>query len=190
MTNGINLSLRLAKVTDIELLAQLEQRHLSDELNFASPSMKGLSFGQKELAEIIALGGIVLAEAKQGNGWTIVGYVIAAPWSLFTQWPIYLHIFNQVEGREFDGDRISAENSCQYGPIWIDERMRGKGVFEQLFEKMAQILTARYRYMVTFINEDNERSFAAHTRKAQMSVLDFITFEQRDYYLLGRTCGE
>lgn len=175
------MKIRAANSQDISQLTQLEREHQQDELSQGQANkMQGQSFNHNELALLIEKEYLWVAE----NQGTIVGYVIAGRWSFFERWPIYQILLQQIKHLDLGSVTPTKHNSCQYGPIWIHPDFRGQGLFEQLVTQLKNQVAQQFPYMLTFISEDNERSFAAHTQKSAMKVIDFFNFEERDYYLL------
>ena len=171
------MQIRQATTNDLPTLAQLERTHLNAELSSNTSDMLGQGFNQNDLASFINDGWIIIAEVNNN----IVGYVICADWKVFLRWPIYHAILRHLK---FNSPEYNQNNTCQYGPIWIDENFRGQGIFELLVQKVKQLSQQRYQTMLTFIAEDNQHSYFAHTKKVRMQVLDFFEFEDRGYYLL------
>ncbi|RLV61354.1 GNAT family N-acetyltransferase [Parashewanella curva] len=167
---------RSATLQDLKQIAQLEINNLHDEHQLDASSKQGQSFSLEQLTTILNLGLIYIAEVNTN----IIGYVLVAPWSFFNKWSIYKKIYQQLPTHN-----ISQKQSCQYGPIWVNEAYRGKNVFQPLFEAVKQQALSNYQHMVTFIAEDNERSFRAHTKNDNMKVLDFFEMDDRGYYLLA-----
>ncbi|WP_133405744.1 GNAT family N-acetyltransferase [Parashewanella tropica] len=167
---------RSATLQDLKQIAQLEIDNLHDEHQLDVSSKLGQSFSLEQLATILSQGFIYIAEVNTN----IIGYVLVAPWSFFNKWPIYKKMYQQLPMHG-----ISQQQSCQYGPIWVNKAYRGKNVFQPLFEAIKQQTLSKYQHMVTFIAEDNERSFRAHTRNDNMKVLDFFEMDERGYYLLA-----
>ncbi|WP_299492619.1 GNAT family N-acetyltransferase [uncultured Shewanella sp.] len=175
------MRIRVAHAKDVNALAQLEQTYLQDELSQGQTKlMQGQSFNPNELALLIDKEYVWVAEVEDN----IIAYVIAGSWSFFKRWPIYQMLLGRITQLQLDTVSLSLHNCCQYGPIWIHPSYRGQGVFNTLVNNIKQQVALKFPYMITFIAEDNERSFAAHTQKAAMQVIDFFTFEDRDYYLL------
>ncbi|MCP3129785.1 GNAT family N-acetyltransferase [Shewanella sp. KJ2020] len=174
------MKIRLATLQDIDLLVKFERKHLNDELASANMGLQGQAFSHSELTELVQHHWIVVAQLEQ----QIVGYVIAGRWGFFEHWPIYRTILNRLPQLDWHGPKITKANSCQYGPIWVQQAHRGQGVFEALVSEVRRQVAPHFNYMLTFIAEDNERSFAAHSGKAKMQVLDFFTVSARDYYLM------
>ncbi|MFT5235105.1 MAG: hypothetical protein ACI8SK_000280 [Shewanella sp.] len=176
------MEIRLAQLDDVEQLQRLESHNINDELGSESQDhgLDGQAFGANELTHLIEKGCIVIAQDSK----EIVGYVIAGPWAFFQTWPVYRHILKQLGQFSVTGVKLTQINSCQYGPIWIKRAYRGQGIFEQLVTTLKGHISTQFSFMLTFIAEDNMASFSAHTNKASMQVLDFFTFDERDYYLL------
>jgi len=181
------MNIRLAHPGDLNQLQQLEQTYLNDELSGSEQSygLDGQAFGLAELEQLIAAYWIVVAEEEHGEKGEIVGYVIAGGWPFFESWPVYRNVLRRLGDFSVNGSKITKVNSCQYGPIWIKKSCRGQGIFEALVNYLKLQVQPKYQFMLTFIAEDNLASFSAHTNKASMQVLDFFTFDDRDYYLLA-----
>lgn len=182
--------IRLATRADLDAIAALEANQWEAELapDQRGGMMTGQSFSRQQLDELIQNHWLLLAEV----GGEIAGYVIAGRWPFFSDWPLYRYLLKRLETGRFEIDRfemgkgiVSVSNSCQYGPIWIALSQRGSGLFAELVAKLKKEVAPQYSYMVTFIAEENERSFAAHTQKGGMQVLDFFEFDGRGYYLLA-----
>lgn len=173
---GMKVIIRLARAEDIASLQKLEQKHHQEELGDADVGKQGQVFSQSDLRELVENHWILLAEVDC----RIIGYVIAGRWQFFESWPIYRHLLKQLPNVG-----LKRQQTCQYGPIWIDSDYRGQGVFGLLVEKLKLQLQGEFQYMCTFIAEDNQRSYAAHTKKADMQVLDFFDFHGQGYYLLS-----
>ena len=80
---------------------------------------------------------------------------------------------------------MSLKNSYQYGPICVDSSVRGTGIFERVFYASLENMANRFPIMVTFINQINNRSHAAHTHKVSMATVDTFQYNNNDYYMLA-----
>lgn len=186
------MNIRLAHIGDLKQLVELERKHLNDEINDDSQAdaLDGQVFGEKELKMLIERHWICVAEKESddhfpGHSGDILGYVIAGKWPFFESWPIYRNILRNITELSVSGRALSRSNSCQYGPIWIKKSCRGQGIFESLVNGIKAQVKSEFPFMLTFIAEDNLASFSAHTNKASMQVVDYFTFDERDYYLLA-----
>lgn len=66
----------------------------------------------------------------------------------------------------------------------MDTEVRGSGLFERVFFASLAAMRPRFPIMVTFINQVNHRSVAAHTRKVPTDTVGTFQFNQNDYYML------
>ena len=177
---------RKANLADVPQLAELERKHVNAELTRHDPSLQGQGLTQAQLTQLINQHWIILAL----EGANIVGYVIAAQWSFFGKQALYQRIIQKLPLLDIEQDglpqRVNQDNSLQYGPIWIAEGHRGQGIFTQLVNQLVLTIKQQSRYLVAYIAEDNGRSFKAHTQYAEMQVVDYFGFQQRDFYLLLR----
>jgi hypothetical protein len=115
----------------------------------------------------------------------IVAYAMAASWQFWSQWPMFTYMIKQLPDAPYLDREITIANSYQYGPVCVDKQVRGTGVFEQLFNFSLQEMSKRYPIMVTFINKLNPRSFAAHTGKTNLQVLNEFEFNNNQYFKLA-----
>ncbi|AVV83621.1 acetyltransferase [Shewanella putrefaciens] len=96
----------------------------------------------------------------------------------FEAWPIYRSLLNRLPQLSWDGPKLTKNNSCQYGPIWVHQTYRGTGVFEALVNAIRSVVSPHFSYMLTFIAEENERSFAAHSEKRTCKLWTFSRYQQ------------
>lgn len=85
----------------------------------------------------------------------------------------------------FNGNKITTENSFQYGPVCIDKEYRGKGVLNLIFEEMRIEFLKKYPISVTFINKINAISEKAHTKKLGWEKLGEFEFNNNTYIELA-----
>lgn len=172
--------IRKAVLSDSSDIAFLERVYVTDELSGRHSDLHAHPMTVGEVKQLINQHWIIVAE-HQGE---IVGYVIAAKWAFFASQPLYRYIIQRIKFADFDGQSLSTTNTCQYGPVWISQSYRGKGIFEALVNELKLVLKERYPFIVTYIAADNLRSLAAHKNKAGMCLIEHFCFEQRDYQLL------
>lgn len=120
--------------------------------------------------------------AKDGD--KIIAYAMAASWDYWSTWPLFAYMIDDLPKTEYLGLTMSTENSYQYGPICIDKAYRSQGVLEGLFEYHRQVMAKRYPVMLTFINQVNPRSMAAHERIG-LDLIKTFEFNNNHYYELG-----
>lgn len=175
---------RNATIADIPQLQALQQKyHVSsireeDKKNGFVTTL----FTAKQFQELMEReNGISLAcDADQ-----LAGYAMAGSWDFWSKWPLFQQMIADLTNVSFQGQSLNTQNSYQYGPVCIDMAYRGQGVLEELFRYSTSQMSKRYPVLITFINQINERSFAAHTRKVGLEVIKTFSFNGNQYYELG-----
>jgi hypothetical protein len=174
---------KVAKVSDIDGVLQLQKKYQIDTI--AEEDKKDgfvtTSFTREQLTKLIEEEqGLFIAENQDG----IVAYVMAASWQYWSAWPLFAYMIQDLPNLEYRGQRLSVENSYQYGPICVDKSVRGSGVLEKIFELARKEMAKRFSFLVTFINKINPRSYEAHTRKLDLELLQEFDYNSNSYYEL------
>jgi CheY-like chemotaxis protein len=138
-------------------------------------------FTPEILTELLAQRGVFVAVQED----QIIAYILAGSWDFFSRWPIFLYMVSLLPSWQFQGQPLSASKTFQYGPVCVDKKYRGQQVLPQLFEIMRFSFADRYSVGVTFINQLNPRSYAAHTQKLQWQVVAEFEFNQGKFYGLA-----
>ncbi len=112
----------------------------------------------------------------------VVAYVMAASWHYWSQWSMFTYMIEDLSHCQYQGDVLSVHNSYQYGPICIDASMRGCGILEEIFAFALEKMSYRFKYLVTFVNKTNTRSYAAHKRKLGLDILKEFKYHSQEYY--------
>jgi hypothetical protein len=177
------MTFRLADLSDIEGVLSLQEKYLITNipLEKRSGGFVTTPFTPEQIQQAIALDGLFVA--VQDN--LIAGYVFAADWNFFSQWPIFPYMVARIPRLSFGDFKLTAENTFQYGPICIDSAFRGSDVLHGLFAVMSKRLALKFPVGLTFINKQNERSFAAHTKKLSLLVVDQFEFNNNEFYMLA-----
>ena len=169
---------------DIEGVLSLQSKNLVANLT-EEEKAKGFvttPFTQKQIEQIIdEENGLFVAEDKSD----IVGYIFAGSWGYFSQWEIFKYMVSRFPQLEYQNQAITTENTFQYGPVCLDILHRGTALFNELFEEMRLLFVKRYPISITFINQVNAISTAAHTRKLGWQIIDEFNFNGNQYYGLA-----
>jgi hypothetical protein len=175
--------IRTALASDIDGILNLQAQNLLTNLSEAerSQGFVTIPFTQTQIQALLAQGGVFVAVEET----TILGYVFAGSWDYFSQWPIFPYMISRFPQLSFQGLEINTENTFQYGPVCIDRTLRGTGILSKLFEIMRISFSLRFPIGVTFINQRNPRSFAAHTRKLNLEIIDTFEFNGNSFYGLA-----
>lgn len=137
-------------------------------------------FTVDQLENLIELDGIFIALKDD----KVVSYVMCASWQYWVAWPMFEYMASFLETLEYKGVKLNLENSYQYGPICVSKEVRGRGVFESIFEFAREQMNKRYPILVTFINKINKRSYEAHVRKLGLEVITEFEFNNNNFYEL------
>jgi hypothetical protein len=177
------MNISVAEASDIdEVIALQGKYHIAsiDEQDRSSGFVTTL-FTKAQLSALINDEGGLFIVRQDG---ALVAYAMAASWGFWSQWPLFAHMVKGLHELEFLGQPLSTENSYQYGPVCIEKTVRGSGVLERLFDFARAEMARRYPILVTFINKINTRSFAAHTRKLGLQVVQEFEFNGNQYHEL------
>ncbi|MDD4657970.1 MAG: GNAT family acetyltransferase [Eubacteriales bacterium] len=175
---------RNAEKEDIPGIAALQQKyHVSTISDEDRPDgFVTTLFSEAQFAELIEKeNGLAIAL----DGEKIVAYAMAASWQYWSAWPLFQYMIEDLPNTEYLGQRLSTENSYQYGPICIHRDYRGTEVLPNLFEFSRRQMAPRFPILITFINKINTRSFKAHTEKLGLEVIKTFEFNNNQYYDLG-----
>ncbi len=173
-----------AALEDLEGVLALHRKYHIDsiDINDKPNGFVTTNFTQEQLETLINVeNGITIAKE---NG-IVVGYAMAASWQFWSAWPLFAHMIQELPKNALGNQILTADNSYQYGPICIDSALRGKGVLEKIFSASLENMANRFPIMVTFINQINHRSYAAHTKKVPMTTVGTFQFNNNDYYMLA-----
>ncbi|MEO8933365.1 MAG: GNAT family acetyltransferase [Xanthomarina sp.] len=171
---------RNANKKDIDGLLSLQERYLFRNLN-ENERKKGFvttPFTMPQMEEIINQNGVFIAENENN---TLIAYAFAGSWTYFKQWEIFNFMVSRFPELSFHGNKITTENSFQYGPVCIDENYRGKGLLNFIFEEMRLEFIKNYPISITFINKVNVISEKAHTKKLGWEIIDEFEFNNNTY---------
>lgn len=171
---------RMASLKDIDGILSLQEKYLYRNLT-EEERKKGFvttPFTVPQLEEIIRQKGLFVAYNEANN---IVAYAFAGSWKYFEQWEIFNLMVSRFPLISYKGREITTENSFQYGPVCIDEKYRGTGLLNLLFEEMRIELLKRYPISITFINKVNVISQVAHTKKLGWEIVDEFEFNNNNY---------
>ena len=178
------MEIRLAELTDIDGIIALHKKyHVSSIAARDKPDgFVTTNFTPEQLHALVQKErGVTIAK----DGDTVVSYAMAASWSFWSDWPLFVRMIEKLPAYHFDGKPLCVDTSYQYGPMCVDKAYRHSGLFERVFFSSLHSMTERFSTMVTFINQINPRSYAAHTRKAKMETVCTFEFNDNDYYMLA-----
>lgn len=178
-----NIQLEIAKIPDIDGVLELQKRYLVSNLTEEEKKSGFVTtpFSVEQLTYVIANEGLFVA--KDNN--KVIAYIFAESWDFFSQYPIFEYMISLFPKLYFLDFEINTITSFQYGPICIEEKYRGQGLINSLFEFMRIHIVKRYPLGLTFINKANVPSLIAHTIKLKWTVISDFQFNDNNYYILA-----
>lgn len=178
------MEIRLAELADIDGIIALHKKYHVDSI-VAEDKPNGFvttNFTPEQLNALIQKErGVTIAKEDD----TVISYAMAASWDFWSAWPLFVCMIEKLPSYQFNDKPLCVDTSYQYGPICIDNAYRHSGLFERVFFASLHSMNKRFSTMVTFINQINPRSYAAHTRKAKMQTVCTFEFNNNDYYMLA-----
>jgi len=175
-----SIQTRIGNKNDIDGILALQEKNLCRNLNKTELKNGFVTtpFTAKQIEEIINENGIFVAINNNNN---LIAYAFAGSWKYFEQWEIFNFMVSRFPNLTFNGNKITTENSFQYGPVCIDKAYRGKGFLNKIFEEMRVEFHKKYPISITFINKINIISEKAHTKKLGWKIIDEFEFNNNTY---------
>ncbi|MCL2918956.1 GNAT family N-acetyltransferase [Shewanella litorisediminis] len=181
------MQIRQASPDDIDQLVRLEQRFGRDELGNDDSRLEAQLNGRREFTSLIADHLVVVAD----DAGQIVAYAIVADEGFYQGQSFYRKLYQLLGSHQQSNTSTRGRAGKRpapgcYGPVWVDSRYRGKGIFGALFDKVLTLSMGRYSSLFTFIAQENQHSLNVHVKRAGMEVVDFFEDDGRGFYLLQR----
>jgi hypothetical protein len=174
---------RIGLAADIPGIIALQAQNLLANLavDQLSDGFVTTPFTPELITELLAQQGVFVA--VQNN--QVIAYALAGGWDFFDRWPIFSHMVSLIPSWQFQDQPLTVEKTFQYGPVCVDKKYRGQQVLPPLFEILRLNLASRYSIGVTFINQLNPRSYAAHTKKLNWQLVAEFEFNSGNFYGLA-----
>lgn len=179
-------TVRLGTVDDVAGVRALESRYFIGNLapeqrvdGFLSVIQPAGSFER-----IAAAGGLHVAVDDSGE---VVGFIVIAPARSGQEAPspIIERMVALSDTIEYRGRPISSYAYALRGPVCIDERFRGHGLYGRFNAVTAAAYSDDYEIGVLFVSARNPRSLRTTTSKLNATVVDtFQVGDERYHYLV------
>ena len=174
---------KIAQIKDIEKVLELHSKYQIDSIKQEDKKDGFITtaFTKEQMVDLITLEqGLFIAIENE----KIVAYVMSASWKFWSRWPMFAFMMEDLPNLEYLDQKLTVQNSYQYGPVCVDKEYRGSGVLEKIFDFARENMAKRFPILVTFINKINQRSFEAHTKKLKLEVIKEFTYNNNNYYEL------
>jgi GNAT superfamily N-acetyltransferase len=177
------MNFKIAEIKDIEKVLELHFRYQVDSIKEEDKKDGFVTtpFTKEQLIDLITQEeGLFIALDND----EVIAYVMSASWQFWSKWPMFEFMAKDVPNLQYLGQKLSVDNSYQYGPVCVDKKYRGTGVLEEIFDFARENMAKKYPILVTFINKINLRSFEAHRRKLKLEVIQEFSYNNNNYYEL------
>ncbi len=173
---------RAANLQDISGILELQEKYLHSSL---SPEERKSGFvttpfTKEQIEDRVKNKGMFITEDES----QIIAYIFAGKWDFFEQWPIFPYMTSRFPHLSFKDYLVTVEDTFQYGPVCVDKKYRGKGIFNHTFEAMRLEWQKQFPLSITFINATNLVSIKAHD-KLGWKLIDRFYFNENQYLTLA-----
>lgn len=184
---------RLGNLSDVPGVRSLESRYFFGNLREDQRQNGFVSIIQPTgwFEQVASEGGLQVAiDAQLG----IVGFIVIAPPPPAGQpyaSPIVERMMELTESVEYCGRPVGSYKLALRGPVCIDERFRGAGLYGQFNAATKITYSSRYDIGMLFVSARNPRSLRTTTTKLKATPLATFDVGSESYhflvYDLGRT---
>lgn len=178
------MEVRQAVISDIADLVKLQEQCHIDNINKQEKEDGFLNtvLDEQLLTAAIANDNSVFVAISNDH---IIGLAVCGSWDF---WSFSPSLSERSETLPNIGSQcLSRDNSYFWGPVCISKAHRGKGVFELLFNESKNVMSRTYPFIYTYVHQDNQRSYAAHTRKSGFTYTQDFTLNGQCFKELVRT---
>lgn len=183
--------MRLGTVDDVPGVRSLESRYFIGNLPPDHRADGFLSIRQPEgsFERVAEAGGLHVAVDESG---AVVGFIVIAPPLLVCQGSqpaIVERMVALADAIEYRGRRISSYHLALRGPVCIDERFRGHGIYGRFNAVTQAAYCDTYEIGVLFVSARNSRSLRTTTSKLNATVVDTFEVGGESYHFLVYELG-
>jgi hypothetical protein len=177
------MNYRRAELKDIPGIIMLEKKYHKNSISEEDKpdGFIGTFFSENKLKRLIEEEKS-LAVACDGD--KVIGFAGAVSWQFLKIWPVFYPMIDDLPNIKYKDRVLSIDNSYQYGPACIDKDYRGTEVLPNLFECSRLLMKDRYPILVTYVDQNNQRSFQAHSRKLGLDVVKQFEFHSNKLFVL------
>lgn len=184
-------TVRLGTVDDVAGVRSLESRYFIGNLAPAQRADGFLSIIQPEgsFERVAAAGGLHVAVDDSG---TVVGFIVIAPPLLTCSEPLPPIVEQMIalsDTLEYRGRRIADYTHALRGPVCIDERFRGHGLYGRFNAATKAAYRDDYEIGILFVSARNPRSLRTTTTKLNATVVDTFQVGEESYHYLVYELG-
>jgi RimJ/RimL family protein N-acetyltransferase len=104
----------------------------------------------------------------------VVGYIIAAPRSLYGEHPILDCLMDSINSIKYGDTLVEDLNYVLVGQVCIAKAYRGQGLLSKMYQYYKESLQLKYECCITEIDDKNQRSLKGHI-KAGFEIIHSVS---------------
>ncbi len=150
---------------DLRQILALQQKNLPKNIDPATAREQGFVTVEHDFETLSAMNsphGHTVARDPFSSD--VIGYALTMLPVFGEKVEVLKPMFALFEKIEIDGRRLSSLEYVVMGQICVDEKWRGRGVFDGLYRKMRERFAGVFEVIVTEVAVRNARSMRAHER--------------------------
>lgn len=178
---------RLGTTEDVAGVLLLESRYYIGNLTPEQQENGFVAVLQPDgwFAQIAASGGLHVAVDDQN---AVVGFIVVAPPQCTAHTalpPIVAKMVALADTLDYHGRRVSSYRYALRGPVCIDERYRGRGLYEAFNAGTNAAYEDTYEIGILFVSTHNPRSLRTTTTKLKATPLATFSVDGASYVFLA-----
>ena len=177
------MKIRRAQAGDWDAVLALQEANLHDNLPAAERADGFLSvrFRREQFEQMNAGGAVVVA----ADGSRVTGYACCST-QAFNRGVLIIEAMVAAFPRlSLIGRPLASDATAIYGPVCVNRRDRGTGVFRAMSAGLKAELKGRFETAAGFIAKSNARSLSAHVEGARMSLVGEFDFGGQAYWIVA-----
>lgn len=177
------MNFRRATPADWAGVLALQEANLYENLDDTQRAQGFLTvrFAREQFEQMNAGAAVVVAH----DGERIAGYACSSSRAFNSDVPIIAAMMATFARLWLLGRSLESPATAIYGPVCVDRRDRGRGVFGGLISQLKVELKGQFDTAAGFIAKNNPRSLTAHVDGAGMSLLGEFDFGGRGYWVVA-----
>jgi hypothetical protein len=174
---------RRATAADWAGVLALQEANLLANLGEAQRAQGFLSvrFSREQFEQMNEGAAVVVAH----DGDRIAGYACSSTQAFNAGVPVIAAMIASFPALWLLGRSLATPATAIYGPVCVDRRDRGRGVFGGMVRQLKSELKGRFDTAAGFVAKSNTHSLAAHVDGAGMSLLGDFVFDGRNYWIVA-----
>ena len=114
----------------------------------------------------------------------VIGYALVMLREFEKRIPVLVSMFQKINAIEYQGEKLGNTSYFTMGQVCIAKGYRGQGIFKGLYQKMKEVMSPHFRYLITEVDERNPRSMRAHHKVGFKDILHYKGDKGEDWVIL------